>query len=129
MSIPTPQVATGPYSSSAKARARPYYLSGVTGLDVPTMTASSDVQPKRQAFANLKQVLNSEGLALEDVVKTTLFLTDMGDYAAVNEVYVGEFASPRPARSCVAVAELPRVADVPLVVEIEAIAVGRNPSR
>jgi 2-iminobutanoate/2-iminopropanoate deaminase len=60
-------------------------------------------------------------------VKTTVFLTDMADFAAVNEVYLSAFPEPRPARTCVAVAELPRVANVPLSVEIEAVAMRPAP--
>jgi 2-iminobutanoate/2-iminopropanoate deaminase len=61
----------------------------------------------RQALLNLAQVLAEEGAALRDVVKTTLFLLDMGDFAAVNEVWVEYFTDNRPARSAVAVGALP----------------------
>lgn len=69
-----------------------------------------------QAIANLRALLESEGASLEHVVKTTVFLTRIGDYAAMNEAYVEAFGDHRPARSAVAVAGLPLGA----VVEVEA---------
>jgi 2-iminobutanoate/2-iminopropanoate deaminase len=95
----------GPYSPIRQA-GELYFVSGQIGVDPAIKSAAANA-----------------GLGLGDVVKTTVFLTDMGDFAAMNEVYLKHFTStPRPARSCVAVAELPRVADVPLKIEIEAIA-------
>lgn len=76
-----------------------------------------------QAMANLAALLESEGATLDDVVKTTVFLTDMGDYAEMNEHYVAAFTNNRPARSAVAVAALPLGG----IVEVEAWArVGAN---
>ena len=72
----------------------------------------------RQVFVNLRSVLSSAGASLGDVVKTTVFLADMGDYAAMNEIYMEEFGDHRPARSAVAVKALPLGA----MIEIEAIA-------
>ena len=72
----------------------------------------------RQVFANLRAVLSSANASLADVVKTTVFLVDMDDYAAMNEIYMEEFGDLRPARSAVAVAKLPLGAKI----EIEAIA-------
>ena len=72
----------------------------------------------RQVFVNLRGVLSSANASLADVVKTTVFLTDMNDYAVMNEIYMEEFGDHRPARSAVAVAKLPLGAQV----EIEAIA-------
>lgn len=69
-----------------------------------------------QAIANLRALLESEGASLDDVVKTTVFLTRIGDYATMNEAYVEAFGDHRPARSAVAVAGLPLGA----VVEVEA---------
>jgi 2-iminobutanoate/2-iminopropanoate deaminase len=71
-----------------------------------------------QAFANLRTVLAAAGKDLGDVVKTTVFLTDMRDYAAMNAVYVRQFNPPYPARSAIAVAALPLGARV----EIECVA-------
>jgi 2-iminobutanoate/2-iminopropanoate deaminase len=70
----------------------------------------------RQAIANLATVLESQGAALDDVVKTTVFLVDIGDFAAMNEAYVAAFGGHRPARSAIAVLALPLGARV----EIEA---------
>ncbi len=72
----------------------------------------------RQVFVNLRSVLLSANASLTDVVKTTVFLTDMDDYAVMNEIYMEEFGDHRPARSAVAVATLPLGAQI----EIEAIA-------
>jgi len=114
--------ALGPYTPIVQAGDL-YFISGCTGVNVADKTAASDITSQtQQAFANLQSVLESAGLTYDDIVKTTVFLTDMGDFAAMNDVYVTKFMQPRPARSTVAVAELPRVANVPLKVEIEAIA-------
>lgn len=61
----------------------------------------------RQALANMRGLLEGEGASMNDVVKTTVFLTSMDDYAEMNSVYIDEFGDHRPARSAVAVAELP----------------------
>ena len=71
---------------------------------------------------NLRAVLAAAGLSLADVVKTTIYLVDLGMFTAVNEVYGGYFSEPYPARATVGVATLPRGASV----EIEAIALGRG---
>lgn len=68
----------------------------------------------KQAFANLRALLAEHGAALDQVVKTTVFLTDMNDYGAMNDIYVEEFGAHRPARSAVAVAALPVRASVEL---------------
>lgn len=99
-----------------------FYVSGHTGVDIPTRTASPDIVGQtRKLFTNLIETLKAEGLNIDNVVKTTVFLVDMADSAVFNEVYASMFNDPKPARSTVAVRELPRVADVPLLVEIEAI--------
>lgn len=72
----------------------------------------------RQAFANLSQILQAAGCSLTQVVKTTVFIRNMGDFAKINEIYSQYFRSPFPARSCVEVSALPK--DV--LLEIEAIA-------
>ena len=72
----------------------------------------------RQVFVNLRSMLSSANASLADVVKTTVFLVDMDDYATMNEIYMEEFGDHRPARSAVAVAKLPLGAQI----EIEAIA-------
>lgn len=101
-----------------------YFISGQVGIDPETKAASGLISEQtEQVLKNLQAMLATEGLELKHVVKTTVFLTTMGNFAAMNEVYEQYFAVPRPARSAVAVAELPRVAgDTHLLVEIEAIA-------
>jgi 2-iminobutanoate/2-iminopropanoate deaminase len=116
----------GPYSPVRQAGDF-YFLSGHLGISTPEGTADPDVRAQTsQALKNISTTLETVGLGLEDIVKTTLFLTDVGDFSAVNEIYVEYFGQPRPARSAVGVKELPRVAgDTPLKIEIEAIAVRR----
>ena len=92
-------------------------IGGVPGPDgAPSLVAGGTIAELRQALANLKAALASEGAALADVVKATVFLVDMGDYPAVNEVWTEVFDVPRPARSVVAVVALPLGARV----EVEA---------
>lgn len=102
-----------------------YFISGQVGIDPETKTASGIItEQTKQVLQNLQAVLATEGLGLKDVVKTTVFLTDMGNFKTVNEVYEQYFTVPRPARSAVAVAELPRVAGTTrILIEIEAVAV------
>ena len=73
----------------------------------------------KQSLANVKAILDAAGLSVDNVVKTTVFLADMGDFAAMNEVYAQVFTAPFPARSAVAVKTLPKN----VLVEIEVIAV------
>ncbi len=73
----------------------------------------------RQSLANVSAILEAAGLTLSDVVKTTVFLADMGDFAAMNEVYAEAFTAPYPARSAVAVKTLPKN----VLVEIEVLAI------
>lgn len=72
----------------------------------------------RQSLLNVKAILEEAGLALSNVVKTTVYLADMGDFAAMNEVYSQFFAQPFPARSAIAVKALPKGA----LVEVEVVA-------
>ncbi len=112
--------AIGPYSQAVKA-GNTLYLSGQIGM-IPTTgeLISADVKEQTaQALKNMKAVLAAAGATPDNVVKTTVFLTDMADFQAVNAVYAETFASDAPARSCVAVAALPKGARV----EVEAIAV------
>lgn len=97
--------------------------SGQVGIADGAIVAGGVQAELRQAMANMKGLLESEGGSMSDVLKTTVFLTDMGDYAAMNEVYTELFGDHRPARSAVAVAELP----IGAAIEIEAWArVGAN---
>jgi 2-iminobutanoate/2-iminopropanoate deaminase len=113
----------GPYSPVRQA-GNLLFVSGQIGVDAKTKTAPEDAAKQTaQALANLQTVLESADAHLKDIVKVTIFLTDMGNFTAVNEVYEQWFDVPRPARSAVAVRELPRVAgDTGLLVEIEATA-------
>jgi 2-iminobutanoate/2-iminopropanoate deaminase len=113
----------GPYTPVRRAGDL-LFTSGQVGIDPLTKKASADIsQQTEQALANLKSVLQSAGADLGSVVKTTIFLTDMSNFEAVNTVYEQTFAAPRPARSAVGVRELPRVGgNVALLVEIEAVA-------
>lgn len=90
--------------------------SGQLGMIEGALVAGDVAAQAAQALTNLKGLLESEGASLADVVKTTVFLVDMGDFAAMNEVYVGIFGGHRPARSTIAVAALPFGA----IVEVEA---------
>jgi len=114
--------AIGPYSQAVAAG--PYvFTSGQIGLDPAGGTiVDGDVAAQtRQVMANIAAVLAAAGLTFADVVKTTIFLADMNDFAAVNAVYAESFAAAPPARSTVAAAGLPRGA----LVEIETIALRR----
>jgi len=111
--------ALGPYSQAIKANGM-VYCSGQIPIDpaVDAVTAETVEDQARQAITNLKNVLEKAGSSLSKVVKTTVFISDMGEFARLNAVYAEMFGDTRPARSCVQVARLPK--DVKL--EIEAIA-------
>lgn len=112
--------AIGPYSQAIQA-GNMLFASGQLGL-VPESGefAAQDVKGQtEQAFKNIHAVLAEAGYAIEDVVKVTVFLADMGDFGTVNEVYATQFKDTYPARSAVAVKTLPKNA----LVEIEIIAV------
>jgi 2-iminobutanoate/2-iminopropanoate deaminase len=118
--ITTPKAkAIGPYSAAMEAGGF-VFVSGQTPLDSATgKLIEGDIAAQaRQSLENLKTVLAAAGLTFAHVVKTTIFLTDMGDFAAVNAVYKAAMAEPYPARSTIAVAALPMGARV----EIEMIA-------
>ena len=109
--------AVGPYCH-AKLAGNTLYTSGQLGLIPATGELPQGVEAQAaQALENLKAVLAAAGMDCADVVKTTVFLADMGDFAAFNEVYAKFFTS-KPARSCVAVKDLPKG----VLCEIEAIA-------
>lgn len=123
--IATPQApaAIGPYSQAIRA-GDTLYLSGQIGM-VPATgeLVSADVKEQTaQALANMKAILAEAGASPADVVKVTAFIVDMADFQAVNSVYSETFGVDAPARSCVAVAALPKGARV----EIEAVAVLRG---
>lgn len=111
--------AVGPYSHAVLA-GNTLYTSGQLGLDPATGVLPKGVCAQAEAaLKNLGAVLAAAGMDYCDVVKTTVFLADMGDFAAINEIYAGYFKGDCPARSCVQVAALPKGA----LFEIEAIAV------
>ena len=105
----------GPYSPVVKVDGW-VIISGQVGIDEVILVDGGLVPQLRQLFINLKRLLKSQNLSLNDVVKTTVFLTDIEDYAEMNQIYVQEFGNHRPARSAVAVYALP----IGAVVEIEA---------
>jgi 2-iminobutanoate/2-iminopropanoate deaminase len=113
----------GPYMPVRQA-GNLLFVSGQVGVDAATKTAAPNItEQTRQVLLNMTQVLANNGTSLNDVVKTTVFLTNMDDFAAMNAVYEQLFDAPRPARSTVCVRELPRVGgDTALLVEIEAVA-------
>ncbi len=119
ISTPNAPAAVGPYSQGVIANGL-VFTAGQIPLDPQTMKlVEGDVQAQtRQVFANLKAVLEAAGTSLERVVKATVFLQDMNDFAAMNAVYAEFFATNPPARSTVQVAKLPLGA----LVEIELIA-------
>ena len=111
--------AIGPYSQAIQA-GNFLFLSGQIPLDPKTgELVKGDIRKQtQQVLENIKGVLESQGLGMEDIVKVTIFLKDIGNFNQVNEVYATYFPSSPPARSTVEVAKLPRDADI----EIEAIA-------
>ncbi len=110
--------AIGPYSQAICTDSL-VYTAGQVGADPSTGVLLDGVAAQaEQALRNLAAVLDAAGTGLERVVKTSIFLLDMGDFAAVNEVYARHFTPPYPARSTMAVVALPKGAQV----EIEVIA-------
>lgn len=111
--------AIGPYSQAIEVNGF-VYASGQLPID-PATSAFPEGGVKeqtRQSLLNVKAILEEAGLALSNVVKTTVYLADMGDFAAMNEVYSQFFAQPFPARSAIAVKALPKGA----LVEVEVVA-------
>lgn len=112
--------AIGPYSQAIRAKGNFVFLSGQVGLTPAGEVVKGDVKLQTtQSMSNLRAVLEAAELTFANVVKTTIFLSSMDHFAAVNEAYGAYFESDPPARSTVAVAGLPRGVDV----EIEMIAV------
>jgi len=110
--------AIGPYSQAVQIGDF-IFTSGQLGLNPETGEFGSGVQEQAQlALSNVKAILEAAGSSLDQVVKTTVFLKDMNDFAAVNEIYASFFSEPYPARSAVEVARLPKDG----LVEIETIA-------
>ena len=119
ITAPNAPAAVGPYCH-AKLAGNTLYTSGQLGLDPATGALAQGVGAQaRQALENLGAVLRAAGMDYADVTKTTVFLADMGDFAAINAIYAEFFTGEAPARSCVAVKELPKGG----LFEIEAVAV------
>lgn len=112
--------AIGPYSQAVDSGAGLVFVSGQLPIDPATgaFPEGGVAEQTRQSLLNAQAILRAAGLELTDVVKTTVFLADMGDFAAMNAVYATFFSEPFPARSAVAVKTLPKGA----LVEIECIA-------
>lgn len=114
--------AIGPYSQGVRASGTELiFLSGQIGLDPKTQEiVQGGVESEaRRALENLRAVLESAGLTLDDVVRTTVYLVDLADFARVNAIYASFFTKQPPARSTIGVAALPKNGRV----EIDAIAV------
>lgn len=118
-SSPDAPRAIGPYSPAIRA-GQLLFLSGQVALDPHTgVLIAGDVQAQtRRVMDNIGAILKAGGLSFADVVRTTVFLADLNDFTAVNEVYGSYFTDPAPARATVQVARLPRDARV----EVDAIA-------
>ena len=111
--------AIGPYSAGVRAGST-VYVSGQLPADPATGAFPEGIEAQtRQSLNNLKAILEAEGLSMSNVVKTTVLLSDIANFAAMNGVYATFFAGACPARSAVEVARLPKDA----LVEIECIAV------
>lgn len=111
--------AIGPYSQAIEVNGF-VYASGQLPIDPATgaFPEGGVKEQTRQSLLNVKSILEEAGLALSNVVKTSVYLADMGDFAAMNEVYSQFFAQPFPARSAIAVKALPKGA----LVEVEVVA-------
>jgi 2-iminobutanoate/2-iminopropanoate deaminase len=120
ISSPNAPNAVGPYSQGMVVENR-IYTSGQIGIDPATGTmVPGDIEAQtRRVLANLKAVLEAGGSSYDRVIKTTVFLTNLADFARMNVLYAEAFGDHRPARSTIQVAALPLGA----IVEIEAIAV------
>ena len=109
--------AIGTYSQAVRC-GHTVYLAGQIGLDPATMEVVAGIEPQiRRVFENLRAVAQAAGGSLADVVKLTVYLTDLGNFARLNEIMAAYFSEPYPARAAVGVASLPRGA----LVEVDAI--------
>lgn len=117
LSTPSAPAALGPYSVAVEANGI-LFFSGQIALDADGSPAGGTAEQAKQVMEQIGGLLSDVGLGFADVIKATIFLADMGDFAAVNEVYGSFFDSQPPARSAVEVAALPKG----VAVEIETIA-------
>ncbi len=115
MSLPKP---IGPYSLYREAGDF-VFLAGQIGIDPEKGDMPESIEEQTKiALDNIKKILESIGLSMEKVIKTTIFLTDINDFPKVNEIYASYFKEPYPARSTIAIKSLPKNAKI----EIEVIA-------
>jgi len=123
IATPNAPAAIGPYSQGISAGGL-LFLSGQVALDPASgQLVAGDIRAQTErVLKNLEAVLAAAGSSMAAVVKTTVYLADLNDFAAMNEVYARFFSAPPPARSTVQAARLPRDARV----EIDVIAVGEN---
>ncbi|NJB69097.1 2-iminobutanoate/2-iminopropanoate deaminase [Desulfobaculum xiamenense] len=118
INTPNAPAAIGPYSQATVA-GNLIFTSGQLPIDPATGEMPEGIAAQaKQSLENVKAILEAGGASLSNVVKTTVFLSDMANFAAMNEVYAAYFGTPFPARSCFQVARLPKDA----LVEIEVIA-------
>ena len=119
ITTPNAPSAIGPYSQAIRAGDL-LFVSGQVPFDPATMTlVEGDIQTQtRRVMDNLGAILEAAGASFDLVVKTTIFLKDMGDFAAMNEVYGGYFSTPAPARATIQAARLPK--DVSVEIELVA---------
>lgn len=111
--------AIGTYSQAIEASGT-FYLSGQIGLDPKSMEMADGFEAQaHQVFSNLRTLAAAAGSTLDDAVKLTVFLADLGNFAKLNEIMAGYFTEPYPARSAVGVSQLPKGA----LIEIDAILV------
>ncbi|MBQ7051869.1 MAG: hypothetical protein IJN79_03655 [Clostridia bacterium] len=115
--------AIGPYCTAA-IYGDTVYMSGMIGVDpsIQKPVEGGVLAQARQVFENIKTVLGELGLTMDDVLKTTVFLTNLGDFAEVNKIYAEYFGPNYPARSCVEVSKLP----MGLFIEVECIVANRK---
>lgn len=114
----TAPAAIGPYSQAVVVNGI-VYTSGQIAINPATGEIPEGIEAQaNQVFTNIKNLLEAAGTSIDKVIKTTVFIKNMGDFAKVNEIYGVYFTSPYPARSCVEVSALPKG----VLVEVEAIA-------
>ncbi|MFC9709060.1 Rid family detoxifying hydrolase [Paenibacillus sp. NPDC056933] len=115
--------AIGPYSQAIK-NGNVLYTSGMLPIDAEGQLQEGIIAQTQQILTNLQNVLSEAGFSLEDVVKTSVFMTNLDHFGQMNDVYSHYFGNHHPARTTVQVAKLPRSAEI----EIELVAIKRQPN-